>query len=104
MFRTSNLGDTRRCTYCKPCLLGCIKYIKITLSVQQCRPVRDGLNRNKGIEPVHNYDTIKNDKQFKVTVKTIYTPDKLILRNLFKSHWVIIFLNEVLDGALTTLL
>src|SRR4051812_23211898 len=39
----------------------------------------------------------------KSAVKTIYTPIQLILRNLFKSHWVIIFLNEALEGALTAL-
>src|SRR3989442_741370 len=39
----------------------------------------------------------------KSIAKTIYTPVQLILRILFKSHWVIIFLNEVLGGALTAL-
>ena len=58
---------------------------------------------NKSIELVQNYDNIKNDKQFKINCKTIYTPVQLILRNLFKSHWIIIFLNEVLDGALIAL-
>src|SRR2546425_7611418 len=34
---------------------------------------------------------------------SVYAPVQLVLRNLLKSHWLIIFLNEALDGALTVL-
>ena len=69
--------------------------------MQQRQPTR--LNRNKILNRYTFTIPFKMINYLKSTITTIYTPVQLILRILFKSHWVIIFLNEVLDGALTTL-